>query len=503
MKLLIADDQASLHTFLDKMVDWLSLGITEIRHAYDSKETLLIIEQFMPDLLILDVQMPFMNGLEMLKQLKQPFRKPKTVILSAYDEFEFAREALHLSVAQYLLKPVDVALLTSAIRELLASIQDEQQAALAHELGRIVQSLSCPAESFEVIGRSFQALQIREYMLLDVDGGQPSAESLIEWISGLEDAIIPVVHRKSPDGYACLLGMTAPVPAMRLEELYRQLSDQWIERFADSQASIGISAVADTPDRLLELYRQSEEAGLQRFYSQEAVNLYKEGYFTTDWRTRELQKYERALPEQVSYGFQSASVSKLVSGLFDHFREKRLHPENVYMLILHYVYITGQALNDSVAGKTEWAGITLDMLKAYRTADRLEHYLQALLHRIADKSETAPLAGETVLQVKHFVDLHYGEDLSLQRIATLFNMDKFQLSRAFKQELHINYWTYVMQARMSKAAEMLVNTEMKNSAIAAATGFGDESHFSRSFKKHFDLSPKQYRQAKTGAEGGS
>ncbi len=83
--------------------------------------------------------------------------------------------------------------------------------------------------------------------------------------------------------------------------------------------------------------------------------------------------------------------------------------------------------------------------------------------------------------------------MSLQLIADRFGIDKFQLSRLFKQELGVNYWNYVMQVRMEKAAELLLRTDEKNSSIASATGFVDESHFSRTFKKYFDMSPKQYR----------
>jgi len=91
------------------------------------------------------------------------------------------------------------------------------------------------------------------------------------------------------------------------------------------------------------------------------------------------------------------------------------------------------------------------------------------------------------------VELNYSEDLSLQSVADAFRMDKYQLSRMFKQQIGVNYWQYVMQIRIDKAAELLAETSLKNSAIAEMTGFVDESHFSKTFKKHTGVSPKDYR----------
>ncbi|MNN53490.1 HTH-type transcriptional regulator YesS [compost metagenome] len=94
------------------------------------------------------------------------------------------------------------------------------------------------------------------------------------------------------------------------------------------------------------------------------------------------------------------------------------------------------------------------------------------------------------------MELHYAEDLSLQTVADAFGVDKYQLSRLYKQRYGINYWQFVTQVRMEKALELLGGTNLKNSVIAERIGFVDESHFSKSFKKHFGLSPKDYRAGK-------
>ncbi|MCD9021740.1 helix-turn-helix domain-containing protein [Cohnella silvisoli] len=103
---------------------------------------------------------------------------------------------------------------------------------------------------------------------------------------------------------------------------------------------------------------------------------------------------------------------------------------------------------------------------------------------------------EVIRRIKSYIDAHCEADLSLQTVADQFGIDKYRLSREFKQEFDENYWHCVTRIRMEQAASFLKETNWKNSKIAERTGYADESHFSRAFKKHYGISPKDYRTTK-------
>lgn len=496
MKLLIADDQQSLHTYLLKMIKWEEFGITEIQHAYDGKQTLRMVRENAPHLVILDIRMPFMSGLEMLKQLHDLPRKPKTIILSAHDEFEYARDALHLNVAQYLLKPVDPHLLNKAVTALLGEVRQEYRQSLTREFGNLVHSRSFHPDTVELFRAAFAALQIDRYLLLDVCGDFPSGNLPTEAFAGLIPDTEVICYRKSPDGYVCFMGLSSRWKEAKPLEMARKIWEQWTESCPNARLSAGVSRVAEEPEEILHLLKQSEEANAMHFYSLEPVNAFAEGYFERDWPISEFQRYEKEFVEKTSFAFHTEALVQLVRELFGDFRRKRMHPDYVYTLISQCLRQIGQTppASDSIGAEPQPG--SPDFLRSFRNVDDLEAMFVSRIRRMEKQQDSALGLDETMLKIKQYIDLHYGEDLSLQTVARLFSIDRFQLSRLFKQQFHVNYWSYVMQVRMEKAAEMLTGTALKNSAIAAATGFVDESHFSRAFKNYFKMTPKEYRQSR-------
>lgn len=497
MKLLIADDQQSLHTFLDKMMNWESLGITEVKHAYDGREAAEMAAHFLPDLLIIDIQMPHLNGIEALKQLQQLPHKPKAIILSAYDEFEYAREALRLSVSQYLLKPVDTNLLEAAVKELIEETQSDHEKKLEAVLAGLLRQDSLHEEWLTVAQTAFHTLGIHRYIMLTLTGETLSKEALGSEFQQLEPAVISVICQLNKQHYSAFLGLSVNERKDQLPLLGERIAAAWQAKQPESHMRIGSSAAGEQPEQLQQLLIQSKQAAANGFYAAGTFYLQSEPQPLEQWSLQHYQQFDKAFEEKFSLVFSQGALKDLVDSLFHVFRQLKLDPDKVYSLCVHYLSIAEQMMRRSKRIVAEYETITLDRLRKYGSADKLEEFFHSQIASMIEQSDpAADRTEETISRIKSHVELHYAEDLSLQCVADAFGLDKYQLSRIFKQQFGINYWQYVTQIRMDKAAELLAGTSLKNSAIAEMTGFVDESHFSKTFKKHNGVSPKEFRAGK-------
>lgn len=133
MRLLIVDDQQSVHLYLEKVLSLSGLGIREILHAYDGQEAMDLLRTHPVELMLLDIEMPRMDGIALLRNLPTlPAPRPWVVILTAYDEFEYARAALQSGAKDYLLKPIDQAELVGKLKTLTELLREEQKERLRH-----------------------------------------------------------------------------------------------------------------------------------------------------------------------------------------------------------------------------------------------------------------------------------------------------------------------------------------------------------------------------------
>lgn len=374
MKLLIVDDQLSLHRYLDKVMDWGDLGFSEVQHAYDGEEATKMNETFRPDLMIMDIHMPLLDGIESLKRIQHSEKIPRTIILSAYDQFKYAREAIRLQVSQYLLKPVDAELLRDALRDLIQQTISDAQQSIRSELDRTIYSGQIEAGSLIKLQDGLEFLTIHRFAIMTFEDSVPSEND-----------------------YSCLL---------------------------QEHAAIRIHCVM--------CYKNPKEQ----------VVLVGGG---NDLTNSQLREFRISVMEKVAASTPIYTLSVGISSIAQ----------------------DAASLPQLIAEST----------RAIR----------------APASENISKLQDAVWRIKPYVESGYQEDLSLQSVADRFEIDKYQLSRAFKQEFGVNYWAYVTQVRMNKAAELLVATNWKNNHIAEHTGFLDESHFSRAFKKHFGVTPKEYR----------
>ena len=123
MKLLVVDDQHSVHMYLQKALDFAALGVSDVLHAQNGVQALALIRAHHPHVMLLDIQMPQMNGLQLLETLRREgIPCPETIVLTAYDEFDYAKRCIEFGVNHYVLKPIDPQEITELLREAFQAV---------------------------------------------------------------------------------------------------------------------------------------------------------------------------------------------------------------------------------------------------------------------------------------------------------------------------------------------------------------------------------------------
>ena len=494
MKLLIADDQMSVHKFLLKTIDWEALGIKQIRHAYNGEEAVEMVETYCPDLMIIDIQMPLLNGLEALQRIQSLEWKPRTIILSAYDEFEYAREALRLRVSQYILKPIDLDQIRKVLEELMEEARKDIYASIENELDKAAYSGVLPEIARQIIQDGFEKLGIHAYAAMTVDG-LPFDHFYLEQSFWEREGIYVCSVRtyKHHRAHVIVVGLKDEIDDAELLQCTTARIGEWKRKYPLDTISIGLSGIDSNVEFLLTRIAESREAVQRSFFEPDAVHVYSDLLFQDGELLELLQSREKAFEEKVRMGQSIHALDKDISELFVMLRSVRPKPDYVYLICYRYLLHLNEISTPSEDGNDKLLSIQ-ELMNLCRRLEDLEDLLTHRLTLLTSRFELPlPKLLEMIRMIKAYVDLHYGEDLSLQNVAERFNMDKYQISRTFKQEFNENYWAYVSRIRMEKSAELLKETDLKNNQIAERTGFLDDSYFSRAFKKHFGMSPKDYR----------
>ena len=473
MRLLVTDDQHSVHLFIDKMLDLEAAGISAVEHAANGEEALKKVEQFAPDILLLDIRMPVMDGLETLRRLTERGYQGEVIILSAYGEFEYARQCIGYGVKEYLLKPINIEELQQKLRQSAAAIRQRRKKQLEELVGALME------------GRQEA-------------GGEKELRSLLSDAAGYCCVCTRQGDSLEEDGTLC----SASRKELCQTVLRWQSREQWERFVARSQAqgafSMGVSLFTVRPEQLAGALGEAKEALRQGFYNQ-GVNVYRRSPFSS--RGEPDDELVQTLSRDIERG-DVGGIRADLDNLFSFFEQQQTDPDYVcgfcdsYLMRLNKNFVeTFQRLQGS--------RLTYDF--QYQDAVSLKNtFFRFILHIRCDMQPEQALSDADILQrIKRYIDEHYERDLSLDTVARHFFISKFQISRLFKRMYGVNYSEYILEVRMREAAALLQKTPEKVESIAHRVGFENAGYFSKAFKKYFaGRTPAEYRSL-SGKQGDS
>jgi two-component system response regulator YesN len=533
-KILLVDDETPVREGIRNRTPWERYGFTVIGEAGNGIEALEIIDEFHPDVVITDIRMPYLDGMELIKQIRYSYPPITIIILSGYDEFTYAQQAIRYDVSEYVLKPVSVEdicnLLERTAKRLdedIVRMQDQDRLLNAYTqalplikekfLVSLLTSVQQVAEN-SVIAKAKEYgfdLSGDEFIVATFETDHTQEESPLQAMAMLQVAEEVLLKENN----ALVFQFENQVIAILTDNSFSQkqydsvflkktfrLAEQlhaYLSKYFSFPITIGLGTLEHSPSAIALSYKQALGAlNYSSFYPDQNI------LFISDLEKplAEMNKtnfeslcstfiasVKMGTEEQVNanidklFGEQAAALS--ADGLQSYMLEIIA---SLNELVENYGYSL-ISLNDEQEQRNIFSELgTLSTLgKARRWFSRLACTINTTISGQRQNSHI-----QFVEQAKSLISTHYPETgFGLDQVCDMIAVSPAYFSTTFKRETGLSFVQYLTNARLSRAKELLERTEERTYEIARAVGFAEPNYFSFCFKRYEGVSPSQYRQS--------
>ncbi len=519
LKIFLVEDEMIMREGIKKNIDWEKENFIFAGDAADGELAYPLIIQKKPDILITDIKMPFMDGLELSRLVKAELPDIKIIILSGYDEFDYAKEAIDIGIAEYMLKPVTSAKLIETLHRVEKMILEEQEKVSAKDsldakmkfFRRLVSgnmSVSLLLKEGRELGMELAA---SEYNLLllqlflgdDVDEAHSRIEGIRQGFRRLAEIVpnIEIADRGREEFWFLLKG-TEEYPLRNLENDIKAEIGKLVKTENHAQYFGVLGRGTERLGDLSVCYEEANKMFAHRFLEERdriyQVNADEEAALDLE-SLNLLQTDRRALEQFLSTGLKEDAAA-FIDTYFDKVGGKNIRSILFRQYVVMDVYIITMNFSQKMGYKKQELaalyGDEQEFMKVFSSVEDTKIYLKKLLEKAVDLREKAlPKKYDMVLkQAQDYIKAHYHEyDISLNTVAASVNLSPNHFSAIFSQELGETFIEYLTRIRMEKAKELLRTTSKKSTEIAYEVGYKDAHYFGSLFKKTQNCTPKEYR----------
>ncbi|MDO5424367.1 MAG: response regulator [Eubacteriales bacterium] len=480
MRMILADDEPVIIRGVQKLVDFEKLGIEIVGEYTDGKQAMEGILALKPDLALLDISMPEMSGVDILKTCRKLNLDLKVIFVSGFQEFEYARAAVQYGAVEYLLKPVIREELLRALEkcfQIPGNVQEPEKAlpeADAHGGGSAA-GATAYLTVFWQGNETAQMKRLTEFSMQSFLEEYLQENQLGEAAQAGQRAALRLY---TADEETCREILTKA--AALVEERYRQ--------------KIGF------------LVGNAEEIGEYLFFAEaaDAPVLFVEKESEEDWK-RFMQLRERMLDSVIAQnrGMLEKQYEQYTKLLV---RVSRGKKEDAYFYLCTLIRMLEERFaNLGLPGRNADTRKLLEMGRACATWGEMKAaYYEMMAGYMEQLQETVVgVENQDFLKAKAYIENHYDENLTLQVLADVVHMNQYYFSSFFKKNAGENFKDYLNKVRLQHSLALLIKTDMKAYEIAAKTGFKDARNFSENFQRYYHETPNEFRKrSRSGAGAG-
>ena len=523
--LLLVDDEEDVIQVIMHKVPWETLGFSVIGHANNGVKALEIIEECQPDVVMTDIRMPYMDGLELCSCIRQKYPATHILLFTGFDEFEYAKEAVHLEIEEYILKPSNASELETVFAGLKVKMDQEisekkSVAVLQEYYMNSLPQVQANFYSTLIEGRIHEE-ELQKYLdHYQISFKGPLFCCLVIHVSKTtipndmdERLLMPSVDKQAREQLEqrwgaksfTYLDNTVMIVQLKDENELPELTDEcdrfckYIYRIIGAVVTIGVGQSCRSIVDLPQSYHSAKEAVSYRvlYGGKRAINIREVIPQKRELSTTDSDSELSELLKMISLGSEQ-EILQAIGAYLDkiYVQSKSLQEHQIAVMELISGLYRFAVNNDLVFGEGASASMGEYLKLINMEKDVLQQWLRRhclWLHesiRQARDSSTQSL----IRKAKEYVHSHYqDEGLSLDDICETLGISNSYFSSVFKKDTGNSFIGYLTEYRMEKAARMLVETTEKSYMVAKSVGYTDANYFSYVFKRQYGVSPSKYR----------
>ena len=530
IKVFLCEDEFVVREGIKNNIDWAANGYEFTGEASDGELALPLIRKLEPDIVITDIRMPFMDGLELSRMIRKEFPSIEIVILSGYEEFDYAKQAISIGVAQYLTKPIsgddllrELDFLREkivkskeerALKEQFKKEMEENESRERSELFRCLvsgtYSVTQLLQKAEKLSIDLSAVWYNIVLLFtksdhhEIEEYSKSSVTIDERINEIVKENGCIVFDRDLEGRAVLLMGDSKEELLSRQDTLIEKIQEVFAGYAHVRYCGGIGKAVNRLSQLNESYEEAGCALANRFFVSES-GFFKAGRMAAgegvsevslDMTSIDAKRIDKSnVSKFLKFGNHN-EIPFYVSEFVNSVGEDAFNSYIFRQYIAMDVYFAVSSFLEELAGKKKDDIIKEVTKESLESADSVAAYISTVISdavRFRDSIATNRYKDIVDEAVKYIEENFDDENLSLNQLASHVNVSPNHLSTIFSQQTGQTFIKYLTEFRMDKAKEMLKCTSMRSSEISEAVGYKDPHYFSYMFKKTVGMTPTNYR----------
>lgn len=539
IKVLIVDDDFLIRTNIKVMLDWEENSFTVCGEASNGVEALALIKNKVPDIIISDIRMPVMDGLQLSREVNNNFPNSKMIMLSSYDDYEYVRGTLKNGAIDYILKHnLSKEVLLNAITRAKEMLEEEDiKSKNSIKSSKSTNNILAIKEKFIIhlltdfykdeneVLLNIKALEMKidtknvlavimvidDYKSVTVKGSLKDSTILEFAVINIADEILNdisngVACHISNERFVILLSFAQNRSSAAIDSMLNSILDRiavCLKNFMNISVSFSIGIICDRLINISKSYETADRALTDKFYAgkncilkSSVANESKNFLYGLDIET------ERQIILNIKAGNWNGMYAKLEE-VFACIKNEKINPSSSQMVFNDLLGIINRICKENnIALSVIYANISAphELLASFETLDEIKAQLFDLFNRLIPLIDNGARESnsEYVNKALNYIKQHFTDNISLANVADEIKITNVYLSKLFKEEMNIGFSEYLCDLKLEKAKSLLVEGKHEIKDIAAMCGFNNYAYFFNTFKKKTGLTPKEFTYKKTG-----